>query len=149
MNDLVWKLPFFAQALLIFIDEFYFHHKRGLPKWEQIGHPLDTLTILIVLLWTFFADFTQMNLNIFIALSLLSLIFITKDEFVHKDICPKKEMWLHALLFINHPLLIISLGFLWQKGMLGFIKTQSILVFMFMSYQYLYWNFVWKPKKAL
>jgi len=26
------------------VDEFYFHRRRGLPRWERLAHPLDTMT---------------------------------------------------------------------------------------------------------
>ncbi len=142
----LWHLPFLIQAVLIFIDEFYFHHKRGLPKWERIGHPLDTLTILVALVWVCFSSLDPLNLKIYIVLALFSLFFITKDEFVHKDICPKLEMWLHALLFINHPILLTAAYFLWKTGQMSFLVTQCCLVGAFLSYQILYWNVLWKKR---
>lgn len=147
MTLTLWQLPFFIQAVLIFIDEFYFHHRRGLPKWERIGHPLDTATILLVVIWTLITDFTSLHLKIFIFLALVSLFFITKDEFVHKDVCPKVEMWLHALLFINHPILLTSAAFMWKEGHTLFLSTQAIFITLFLSYQIIYWNVLWKEKK--
>jgi len=153
-------IPFFLQALIIFIDEFYFHIKRGLPKWEKIGHPLDTLSILILFVFCYMKPFSTHNLKTFIFLGLFSSLFVTKDEWIHKDSCEKKEMWLHALLFIHHPIVIASLGFLWadlygnsfidfsiSKTLISqFILSQIILIFGFMSYQIIYWNFLC-PKK--
>jgi hypothetical protein len=159
-------IPFIVQALCIFYDEFYFHLKRGLPKWERLGHPLDSLSVLVCFLFVLIFPYNVLNLKIFIALSLFSTLFITKDEFVHVDHCPKVEMWLHALLFINHPIMMAALGFLWalsfqalpfswlepllnQKEMIvSFIKLQTLFISVFMSYQIIYWNFLWKPKTA-
>lgn len=149
MNISLWYLPFFIQAILIFIDEFYFHIRRGLPKWERVGHPLDTSTIIVTLLWTLVAEYNSFNLKIFSALALFSLFFITKDEFVHKDVCPKTEMWLHALLFINHPILLTSCAFLWKDHHRSFLSTQVLLTTLFLSYQILYWNFIWKERKKV
>ncbi len=47
---LLLLIPFLVQTFLITFDEWYFHLKRGLPKWERIGHPLDTLTAIFCLL---------------------------------------------------------------------------------------------------
>ena len=44
-------LPFGLQMFCMAFDELYFHRRRGLPQWERIGHPLDTLTVVICLLW--------------------------------------------------------------------------------------------------
>ena len=39
-------LPFAVQGLAILVDEFWFHHRRGLPRWERLGHPIDTLPLI-------------------------------------------------------------------------------------------------------
>lgn len=158
-------LPFLIQLIAISIDEFYFHIKRGLPKWERIGHPLDTLTTLFVFFFVWFIPFQSHLWYLFIALSLFSCFFVTKDEFVHKEVCPASEQWLHALLFVNHPILLLTLAYFWpilhghplelfpqalkyapfyKKMLLGQI-TSSIC---FMFYQIIYWNFLWQPQKS-
>ena len=81
---------------VINIDEFYFHVKRGLPKWERIGHPLDTLTVLACFAFILIFPYSSLNLKIYIGLALFSCVFVTKDEFVHKECCPASEQWLHA-----------------------------------------------------
>jgi len=43
-------IPFGVQAFLIILDEYVFHIKRALPKWERIGHPLDTLSVVVCLI---------------------------------------------------------------------------------------------------
>jgi hypothetical protein len=35
-------LPPIVQAITMFVDEFYFHFALGQPRWERMGHPLDT-----------------------------------------------------------------------------------------------------------
>ena len=42
--------PMIIQGLFMFVDEFYYHHKRGLPRWERMGHPADTISVLICFL---------------------------------------------------------------------------------------------------
>ena len=47
MNPLVPIAVFGTQAALMMVDELHFHRRRGLPRWERIGHPLDTATVLV------------------------------------------------------------------------------------------------------
>lgn len=153
-------LPFVFQAILIFADEKIFHLKRDLPKWERWGHPLDTLTVLCCLIFVQAVDYSPHQLKYYIALAVFSTLFITKDEWVHKDCCPKTEMWLHAVLFINHPILLTCLGFMWSSIhvpseyfappsslFIPFLRIQTLLVGAFMLYQILYWNFVYVEKR--
>src|SRR5262249_11498801 len=37
--------PSLLQAPAMAVDEGWYHNRRGLPRWERIGHPLDTLTV--------------------------------------------------------------------------------------------------------
>lgn len=122
-------------------DEFYFHEKRGLPKWEKLGHPLDTLTTLIPLGFPLFFQFNPFNERLYLFLAIFSCVFITKDEFIHRDICPKNELWLHSLLFILHPIVFLSTYLLWSesKGHL-FLLLQPSLIFVFLLYQILRWS---------
>ncbi len=157
-------LPFLAQMLIISFDEFYFHIRRGLPKWERLGHPLDTLTVLACFSFVLFVPYSSFFLKVYIALSIFSCVFVTKDEFVHKECCPASEQWLHALLFINHPIVLTSAGLLWPlvnkaavpewMGSLipfadllrSILFIQTGCVALFLTYQTLYWNFLWKDK---
>jgi putative flippase GtrA len=158
-------IPFAMQAILIVFDEWVFHLKRGLPKWERIGHPLDTLTVLATLCYALLIPCTIATLWGYVALAIFSCLFITKDEFVHKQHCPASEQWVHALLFINHPFLLAAVGMIWvclssetppswlafsvnKKIMLHqLLIGQLLFVCLFMCYQIVYWNFIWKEKK--
>jgi hypothetical protein len=44
-------IPVALQMLCMTLDEFYFHWQRELPRWERLGHPLDTLTVLGCYVW--------------------------------------------------------------------------------------------------
>ena len=156
-------IPFCLQALFIGIDEGYFHVRRGLPVWERIGHPVDTLSFLACLLFTLFMPYTDSNLKIYIGLSILSCLMVTKDEFVHKHHCPGAENWLHALLFILHPLTLITAGLMWpviqngelsywmdnQEALHTFMTGQTVAIFAFFMYQVIFWNIIWKDKPVL
>ena len=155
-------IPFVAQGLAIAIDEGVFHVKRGLPKWERIGHPLDTLTVIACMGYVIWVPFSTTTLSIYIALSIFSTLFITKDEFVHNEHCPATEQWLHALLFILHPTTLICAGFIWPvaqgmtvtpwiaswlnnpKALSLFLIGQFALMSLFMMYQIVFWNFIWR-----
>lgn len=140
-------LPFVVQAVAILFDEFYYHHKRGLPKWERIGHPIDTLSLVACLGFVLWIPFSTKALLYYIILATLSCLLVTKDEWVHKEHCEGTEQWLHALLFLNHPLVLIGVGLLWWKG--GgdlFFLGQFLFASLFCLYQTLYWNLVWKEK---
>lgn len=157
-------LPFILQAIGMVFDEGYFHLRRGLPKWERIGHPIDTCSVLVCMGFVLFIPFSSSTLSIYIALAAFSSILVTKDEFVHKKHCPAMENWLHACLFTLHPIVLASAGFMWPvvQGVVvtpwisrwlnepaflhTFLQAQFIAMLMFLFYQIIYWNFVWKPK---
>jgi hypothetical protein len=138
-------IPFVLQTLIIFLDEFGFHVKRGLPKWERLGHPLDTLTVVICFGFVAFVPYSSLALKIYIGLAIFSCIFVTKDEFVHKEVCPASEQWLHALLFLNHPVVLTAAALLWGK-MSTFLTIQMAMAALFGLYQLIYWNLIWKER---
>ncbi len=157
-------LPFIVQVLLITFDEWYFHLKRGLPRWERIGHPLDSFSIILCLLVPLTLTLSKSTLILYVSLSVLSCLFVTKDEFVHKHHCEAAENWVHALLFLNHPLLLTSAGLMWslfsqspvsflvdtlpsRAFLYVFLSIQCGMAILFMLYQILYWNFIW-PRKV-
>lgn len=153
-------LVFVAQVLCMAVDEFYFHHQRRLPRWERLGHPLDTLSVLLC--WgviLFFAP-TPGAITLYVCLSIFSSLFVTKDEWVHTKCCRSGEHWLHALLFIMHPLTLLSAALLWAAVHGGEASASSLvryhgfertfflgnvaLTLLFGLYQLIYWNLLWK-----
>lgn len=160
-------VPFLLQALTISVDEAYFHYRRGLPQWERIGHPLDTLSVLVCMGFVLVVPFSSKALVLYISLAIFSSLFVTKDEFVHKDHCPAAENWLHALLFTLHPITLTAAGLIWpvvqgaevspwiarwlsEKEILHtFLKGQFGLMSLFLLYQIVFWNWIWKDKPVL
>jgi hypothetical protein len=144
----LFYIPFLVQAVVIAYDEFYFHIKRGLPKWERIGHPLDTFSLILCLSFVLIFSYSKALILPFAVLGTLSCLLVTKDEFVHKEHCDAKEQWLHALLFLNHPLVVISIGYMWSQGkqFSPFLILQLFLAAIFCLYQLIFWNLVWKEK---
>lgn len=139
---LILTVPFAFQGAVMLFDELYFHRKRGLPRWERIGHPLDTLSVLFCYLFLNLFNPSAFNMNIYIGLCVFSCLFVTKDEVVHTEKCEAKENWLHSLLFILHPIAFFAAGTLWQRGIgPNFLFALVLTSFLFMIYQILYWSF--------
>ena len=134
-------LPFFFQGACMVVDELYFHERRGLPLWEKIGHPLDTLTVLICYLYLLFGN---VDVVTYTALAAFSCLFITKDEFIHSEKCSGVEHWLHAVLFVLHPVSFLSAYFLVSSQDLSFLQIQTAAIFFFMLYQVVRWSFPWR-----
>ena len=159
LNSAWLFIPIALQGIVTVVDEVFFHWKRGLPRWERVGHPLDTLTMLSCMLWILCVPPGPTAGCIYAGLALFSSVFVTKDERVHKLYCPAGEHWLHAVLFTLHPLALISLALLWpaarsrpsdlaglilysgwERGALWAVFAMALL---FGTYQLVYWNFVW------
>jgi hypothetical protein len=154
-------MPFAVQMLCMVVDELYFHARRTLPRWERFGHPLDTCTVLLCWSVVFYAAPTPRSVAVYGALSLFSCLFVTKDEWIHTQYCGAGEHWLHALLFILHPLTFLSAGLLWpalhtsdvsalSPGWIHydgsarpFFMANAGLTLLFGLYQLLYWNLPW------
>jgi hypothetical protein len=155
-------IPFVLQMLCMVADEFYFHSQRTLPRWERLGHPVDTLTVLLCWGVVLFVEPTPLAIALYAALSVFSCLFVTKDEWVHTTFCRAGEHWLHALLFLLHPLTFLSAGFVWRAirspgapapafGWIqyeGFERTffavNAAVTLLFGLYQLIYWNLLWK-----
>jgi hypothetical protein len=141
--DQILALPFILQGICMVVDEFYFHEKRGLARWESLGHPLDSLTVFVSLGFLLMAKPIEGNAAIFLGLSIFSCLFITKDEWVHRTECTGLENWLHAVLFVLHPIIFLCAGLLWWRGETFLLQVQVAIVGVFMLYQLLRWNISW------
>lgn len=155
-------LPFLLQGAVMTVDEFVFHRSRGLPKWERIGHPIDTLSVLLCYAWALAHEPTHAGITVFLGLGLASALLVTKDEGVHHGRCGKTEHWLHAVLFITHPMLLAGIGGFWwlmhhgdrPLGFAGgvrpsmFLSAAAVLTAAFMAYQLIYWNFTRERSKS-
>jgi hypothetical protein len=159
--------PFLIQGAAILVDEIYFHHKRGLPAWERIGHPLDTLSLLICMGIVIFIPFSLTALKIYGAFALFSCLMVTKDEFIHKHHCPWAENWVHALLFILHPITLACAALLWPiiqhsqsfpwdypwlhepVFFTWLFYLQTGLIALFFIYQLVFWNFLWNKRPVI
>lgn len=164
LNSRLLLVPFGLQMVCMGFDEFYFHRRRELPRWERIGHPLDTATVLLCLLWVVLVPPGPAAIAAYAGLALFSCLFVTKDEAVHLRYCRAAEQRLHALLFTLHPLVLLSAALLWPAahGLPGappdwiryageeraLLTTLCAIVFGFGMFQFIYWNLLWHPPKA-
>ena len=145
----LWLIPAGLQAAAMLVDEGVFHRRRGLPRWERLGHPLDTLTTLVCYAWLLLASPSPSSLGVYIALAAFSCLFVTKDEPVHARVCTPGEHWLHAVLFVLHPIVFAAWGWLWWTGRAGgLVEVQAALTIAWMTYQVVYWSVLWKPRMA-
>lgn len=135
-------IPIALQAIVMLADEGLYHRLRGLPRWERIGHPLDTLTIALCLGWLVAVPRSAPSaLTVYVGLAIFSTLFVTKDEPIHARLCKPGEHWLHAMLFVLHPIVLAAFAALWWSGEHGTILTiQLVVTVAFGGYQTIYWN---------
>ena len=138
--------PAILQGLAMLVDEGWCHRKRGLGRWERVGHPIDTLSVAACYALLVFAQPEAPHaLAAYVGLTLFSCVLITKDEPVHSRVCGAMEGWLHAVLFLLHPIVFIAFGLVWHSGEHAWlIRSQLALTLTFAAYQSLYWSVFWK-----
>jgi 2-polyprenyl-6-hydroxyphenyl methylase/3-demethylubiquinone-9 3-methyltransferase len=110
---LPWILPFALQGLAMLADEFGWHRKREVSRREWLGHLLDTAVFAACLAYLRVVPPDPGRLGGYVAMAGFSCVLITKDEWVHQRRCPGSEHWLHAILFVLHPVVLIAAGLLW------------------------------------
>lgn len=120
------------QGASILVDELYFHRRRGLPRWEIWGHPLDTFFFALALFLVWFQGSTAIS----IAAAVFSTLFILKDEWVHAKNCSGGELFLHAFLFVLHPV-VLYLAHRTQ-GLWG--PEVPLVALSYMVFQIIYWS---------
>jgi hypothetical protein len=164
LNSYWLSAPFFIQMLCMAADEFLFHRKRGLPRWERIGHPLDTLSVIACLAWIILVQPNRQTVFVFMLLAVFSCVFVTKDEGVHRRYCTAAEQWMHAILFLLHPLVLAGAALLWPAAATDpaamlllpirysgferpFLLCSCVLMICFCIYQSLFWNLLWHRKE--
>lgn len=132
-------LAFFAQSVIIALDEWLCHARRRLPLWELIGHPLDTL--FLIAFFTAMAGLPsdgETARGLVLVLALLSCLIITKDEWVHTELSTGFENWLHALLFLIHPVVAGLYFLLWlhpEPASAALLRTSLLMTSLFFVYQ--------------
>jgi hypothetical protein len=129
------------QGLIMTVDEFIFHRRRGLPAFERWGHVADTSLFLLALLVPMLLPPTQVFLGLYAFLAVASCLFITKDEWIHATACSGAEQWCHAMLFVLHGPILLLAGLLWYlQPQHPALRILPPIVLMWGLYQHLYWN---------
>jgi len=144
----VLLVPALLQAAAMAVDEGWFHRRRGLPRWERIGHPVDTASVALCYAWLLAAPPSPVNLGVYAALGLASCLIVTKDEWIHARVCTPGEHWLHAVLFVLHP--VVFAGFAawwWSSGPALVIAGQLALTLGFGIHQVLYWSVIHERRR--
>jgi len=113
LNSIYLFVPILLQLLVVGFDEVYFHNRRELPRQEQLGHAMDTLTVLVCFALALLVPPTTHSVPVYTALSVFSCLFIIKDEFGWHNPCGQGERVSHALAFMLHPIVFVSVGLLW------------------------------------
>ncbi|GAC1377714.1 MAG: hypothetical protein NVSMB47_22520 [Polyangiales bacterium] len=156
--------PVAVQTAAMLVDELVFHRRRGLPRWERVGHVLDTLTVLGCFVYALLvAPHGRAAIGGYLALAGFSTLFVTKDEAVHTRHCGPGEHWLHSVLFVLHPIVLGAVGLTWLAAhgagpLAGLVAPshahlalvgQTIATGAFGLYQLAYWNFPWARRQPL
>jgi 2-polyprenyl-6-hydroxyphenyl methylase/3-demethylubiquinone-9 3-methyltransferase len=125
----LWLLPFALQGLAMGVDEFGYHRRRAVPRWEWLGHLLDTLVFLGCLACPLLLAPAPAHVRLFAGLAAGSCLLITKDELIHQRLCSGGEHWLHAVLFILHPVVLIATAMLWLgAGAMEPVAARALLL---------------------
>jgi len=133
---LPWLLPFALQGLAMGVDEFRCHAAREVTPWEWRGHVLDTAVFLACLACAALLDPGTAQVRLFAGLAVLSCLLVTKDEFRQHLPCTGGEHWLHAVLFLLHPMVLFAAWRLWTvPGGRGPLLLEAALTAGFLAYQ--------------
>jgi 2-polyprenyl-6-hydroxyphenyl methylase / 3-demethylubiquinone-9 3-methyltransferase len=134
-----------AQGLALLADEVC-HRRRGLPRWERIGHPIDTASVAACLVWLLaMPPGDTAAVPGYVALAALSCLLVTKDEAVHARECTAREHWLHAVLFVLHPIVLGAAALAWWHGHTALVAVQLAITLGVLGYQAVYWNAIAAP----
>jgi hypothetical protein len=146
----LYLAPALLQAVAMLVDEGVYHRRRGLPRWERLGHPVDTLSVALCYVWLVsHRPDAPHALAGYVALAFVSCLVVTKDEAVHARLCSPGEHWLHALLFVLHPIVFLAIGALWWSGHHEWlVRAQLALTASLMIYQVVYWSVSWNRRPS-
>ena len=132
------------QMVAMGFDELVFHRRRGLQRWERLGHPLDTLSAALCYGWLVLTPPARPHaVGIYLALCAFSSVLITKDEFVHAQFCEPAEAWLHSMLFVLHPIVFMGVGAVWYAGAAPWLpKVELWATLGLFIHQLVYWSII-------
>lgn len=131
-------------------DELFLHRKRGLTLYEARLHWIDTALVVFVQALAVFCEPTGFTMTLYLLAAILSCLSITKEEWLHREVCSGSEHWLHAMMFMLHPLSLLAAGITWQRLDRPLIhladwRLNVLLVYtagtaIFLVYEMFYWR---------
>jgi hypothetical protein len=128
------------QGMLLMYDDIVLHQRRGLPRWERIGHPIDAFFFSLpigIAAW----KGSETSPAVYGGLSLLSCMIILKDEWIHVGRIKALEATIHAALFVIHPVTLYAAWELAKTGQtIGLLLAWVALMSVF-AFQIIHWNF--------
>ena len=147
MSDLLLiAIAIGLQGFCLIFDEFVFHWRRDLPRWERIGHPIDSLVFLAALaIPALFEAHTDLIKILYAVVAIASCVCVTKDEWVHLKFASAPEQHLHGLMFLLHSAILVLVWNAWKGGYFQLPAAMLLPIAAFSFYQLIYWNFVRPP----
>ena len=141
------------QVILFHVDEYYFHRKRGLSKYEIASAITDGAFYVLPLIIATFAKFDSIWKTIFIVLAGISCLSIAKNELFYPAL-QVKERIIHSLLYVLHPILLYSFYISWKGNFFDAYPNFWILQLLYVAigfktviYQIIYWNYIHENPK--
>jgi hypothetical protein len=127
-------------ALLLAYDDIVLHRRRGLPRWERIGHPIDAAFFSFPIGFVAWMG-ASASPSIYFILALMSCLIIIKDEWVHVKRINGLEATLHAALFVIHPVTLYTAWELGKTGQTSGLRWTWVALLGVVAFQIVYWNF--------
>lgn len=140
---------FITQVAIMAFDEFHYHRRRGLEKFERWSHLADTTLFFAAVILPMLLIPSPFNIGIYIFFAVASAVITTKDEWIHIRSCSGGEQWCHSILFLLHGAILVVLGILWNMDASSLIlRTLPIPVGLWGIYQFFYWNVFYENSRA-
>lgn len=137
-----------VQALVMIFDEFFYHRRRGLEKFERWGHVADTTLFFAAITLPILLVPHAFNIGVYIFFAASSAIITTKDEWIHARFCTGGEQWCHSILFLLHGAILVALGILWTiDPSSSVLRLLPLPVGLWGIYQFFYWNVLYDESK--
>jgi hypothetical protein len=138
----------FLHAALYGVDEYIYHRKRGLCPVEFINALFDGILFLIPLVIAIFTSHSYWLDKIYIALAVLSIFSIIKNERFYHELCVTERM-IHAALYVLHPLILYAFYHSWKWNFFDkyyYFWLVQLLYVAFgtktVTYHIIYWKFI-------
>lgn len=134
-------------------DEYVLNKRRNLSQKEINSAVIDGILFLTTVSLTIFTTYSQMIVNLYILLAVLSTLSIIKNKVFYENL-ERVERVVHAGLYVLHPLILYAFYVSWK---MNFFATNLlywmlqlcylVLGFKAITYHVIYWNYIHKKDK--